>query len=136
MDAATGFAAIALAAVASDRVCTVDEAKALRRELEYRHPYATMDEASMATLFDDLLRRVREDGCEQLVAEAAGSLNAEQRLTAFAVACNLIRSDHVVTAEEQAFVRNLALHLNLDEPTSKGILKVLDTLHCDVLQPH
>lgn len=135
MDAAAGFAAIALAAVASDGVCALDEAKALRRELEYRHPYADMGEAAMANLFDDLLRRVREDGCTQLVQEAAGSLNAEQRLTAFAVACNLIRSDHVVTAEEQAFVKDLARYLNLDVQRSQNIVDVLDILHCDVLQP-
>ena len=135
MDAATGFAAIALAAVASDGVCALDEARAMRRELEYRHPYVAMGEVAMANLFDDLLRRVREDGCTKLVQEAARSLNAEQRLTAFAVACNLIRSDHIVTPEEQSFVKDLAHHLHLDAQKGEEILNVLDILHCDVLQP-
>ena len=47
------FAAICLAAVASDGVVGRDEARSLRIELEFRTPYVGMDEATMAGLFDE-----------------------------------------------------------------------------------
>ena len=135
METGTAFAAIALAAVASDGVCTREEARALRRELEFRHPYVHMDEKAMGTLFDQLLRRIREDGHGALVTEAAGALNHQQQLTAFAVACNLVRSDYRTTPEEEAFLEDLARAMDLDAAERKAIPDVLTILYRDALQP-
>ena len=90
------FAAICLAAVASDGVVGRDEARSLRIELEFRTPYVAMDEATMAALFDDLLERWRKEGSESLVAQAAPCLNQVQRETALAVAIQLVRADRVI----------------------------------------
>ncbi|MDE0647455.1 MAG: tellurite resistance TerB family protein [Cyanobacteria bacterium MAG IRC4_bin_6] len=136
METGTAFAAIALAAVASDGVCTREEARALRRDLEFRYPYVHMDETAMGTLFDQLLRRIREDGHGDLMAEAAGALNRQQQLTAFAVACNLVRSDYRTTPEEEAFLEDLAQAMDLDAAERKTIPDVLTILYRDALQPH
>ena len=48
MNSAQAFAAICLAAVASDGVLGRDEARSLRIELEFRTPYVGMGEAEMA----------------------------------------------------------------------------------------
>ena len=136
METGTAFAAIALAAVASDGVCTREEARALRRELEFRYPYAQMDERAMGTLFDQLLRRIREDGHGDLLTEAAGALDHQQQLTAFAVACNLVRSDYHTTPEEEAFLEDLARAMDLNATDRKTIPHVLTILYRDALQPH
>lgn len=136
METGTAFAAIALAAVASDGVCTREEARALRRDLEFRYPYIHMDETAMGTLFDQLLRRIREDGHGALVTEAAGALNHQQQLTAFAVACNLVRSDYHTTPEEEAFLEDLAQAMGLDAAERRTIPDVLTILYRDALQPH
>ncbi len=136
METDTAFAAIALAAVASDGVCTREEARALRRELEFRYPYSQMNETAMGALFDQLLRRVREDGHGALVAEAAGALNHQQQLTAFAVACSLVRSDYRTTPEEEAFLEDLAQAMDLNAAERTTIPDVLTILYRDALHPH
>jgi len=135
MKTATAFAAIALAAVASDGVCTREEARTLRRDLEFRYPYTHMDETAMGTLFDQLLQRIREEGHGTLLAEAAGALDRQQQLTAFAVACNLVRSDYRTTPEEEAFLEDLAQAMGLDAAERKTIPDVLTILYRDALQP-
>ena len=135
METGTAFAAIALAAVASDGVCTREEARALRRELEFRYPYTHMDESAMGTLFDQLLRRIREDGHGALLTEAASALDQQQQLTAFAVACNLVRSDYRTTPEEEAFLEDLARAMDLDATDRRAIPHVLTILYRDALQP-
>ena len=127
------FAAICLAAVASDGVVGRDEARSLRIELEFRTPYVAMDEATMAGLFDDLLERWRKEGSESLVAQAAPCLNQEQRETALAVAIQLVRADRVIEPEEVKFIDQLASHLALPETMSQQIISVMDILHRDSL---
>lgn len=135
METGTAFAAIAIAAVASDGVCTREEARALRRELEFRYPYSHMDEGTIGTLFDQLLQRIRDDGHGALVAEAAGALNHHQQLTAFAVACSLVRSDYRTTPEEEAFLEDLAQAMGLNAAERTTIFDVLTILYRDALQP-
>ena len=127
------FAAICLAAVASDGVVGRDEARSLRIELEFRTPYVAMDEATMAALFDDLLERWRKEGSESLVAQAAPCLNQVQRETVLAVAIQLVRADRVIEPEEVKFIDQLASHLALPETMSQQIISVMDILHRDAL---
>ena len=136
MDTATAFAAIALAAIASDGICTREEARELRRELEFRHPYVDMDERAMGALFDQLLQRLRGEGHGPLVAEAASTLNHQQQLTAFAVACSLVKSDYRTTPEEEAFLEELAQAMGLNATEHQAILEVLTILYRDALQPY
>ena len=133
MTPAQAFAAICLAAVASDGVLGRDEARSLRIELEFRTPYVAMDEQAMASLFDDLLAIWREEGTEALVSQAVPQLNEQQRETALAVAIQLVRADRVLEPEEHAFITDLAQQLQLPEETSKAIVEVMDMLHRDAL---
>jgi len=127
------FAAICLAAVASDGVVGRDEARSLRIELEFRTPYVGMDEATMAGLFDDLLELWRSEGTEALVAKAAPCLNQVQRETALAVAIQLVRADRIIEPEELKFIDQLAAHLDQPETMSQQIITVMDILHRDAL---
>ena len=127
------FAAICLAAVASDGVVGRDEARSLRIELEFRTPYVAMDETTMAGLFEDLLELWRKEGSDALVTKAATALNQVQRETALAVAIQLVRADRVIEPEEVKFIAHLASQLDLPETMSQQIITVMDILHRDAL---
>ena len=70
------------------------------------------------------------------MAEAAGALNHHQQLTAFAVACNLVRSDYRTTPEEEAFLEDLAQAMDLNAAERTTIPDVLTILYRDALHPH
>ena len=133
MNTAESFAAICLAAVASDGVLGRDEARSLRVELDFRTPYSSMDEDVLVDLFDRLLLLWRQEGTEGLVRKALPQLNLEQRETALAVATQLVRVDRVLEAEELAFLDQLATGLELPEGRAQQILEVMDVLHRDAL---
>ena len=69
------FAAVALAAVACDGRLGLDEAHALRRQLENRSLYSDSSEAAMGELFDRLLLLLREQGVQGLITSALPQLN-------------------------------------------------------------
>ena len=133
MNSAQAFAAICLAAVASDGVLGRDEARSLRIELEFRTPYVGMGEAEMAGLFDELLALWRQHGSESLVGMAVPQLHERQREPALAVAIQLVRADRVLEPEELEFIDKLSKQLDLPEATSQTILQVMDMLHRDAL---
>ena len=89
-DAATAFAAIALAAVSWDGVLTQAGTRALRHTLDYRHPFSDYSDERMVRLMDQLLLQLRRLGPQHLMVEAAAALNADQRSTAFAVAAEIM----------------------------------------------
>ena len=133
MNSAESFAAVCLAAVASDGVLGRDEARSLRIELEFRTPFSSMDDREMTDLFDRLLALWRDQGSEGLVQSALPQLTPPQRETALAVATQLVRADRVVDAEELEFLQSLARNLDLSPGKAELIIEVMDILHRDAL---
>jgi len=133
MNSAESFAAVCLAAVASDGVLGRDEARSLRIELEFRTPFSSMDDREMTDLFDRLLALWRDQGSEGLVQSALPQLTPLQRETALAVATQLVRADRVVEAEELEFLQSLARNLDLSPGKAEFIIEVMDILHRDAL---
>ena len=133
MHASKAFAAIALAAVASDGSMDGEEARALRGQLDHRTPFATLPEATVGAMFDDLLVILRDQGLETLVASAVTSLNPRQRETALAVAAHLVHSDRTVEPAERDFLDQLCSQLELPEGKAAQILEVIEILHRDSL---
>ena len=127
------FAAIALATVACDGVLGKDEAHALRRHLEYRTPYKDRSESEMATLFDQLLKRLRETGSSQLIKEALPQLKQSQKETALAVAAQLVHADRTVTPEEESFLAELAQSVELPQGKAHAVMDAIMALNYDSL---
>ena len=127
------FAAIALAAVGCDGQLGRDEARLLRNQLEFRHPYCGLNEGAMATLFDQLLAVLRTEGWSALVAQAVPELRPDQRETALALAAHLVQADRHVTADEKAFLAELSQRLELPQGRAEAILEVIAILHRDAL---
>ena len=133
MTESEAFAAIALATVACDGVLGKDKAHALRRHLEYRTPYKDRSESEMATLFDQMLKRLRETGSSQLIKEALPQLKQSQKETALAVAAQLVHADRTVTPEEESFLAELAQSVELPQGKAQAVMDAIMALNYDSL---
>jgi hypothetical protein len=133
MTEAEAFAAVALGAVACDGVLGKDEAHALRRQLEYRSPYKDRSEEEMAALFDTLLTVLREQGIDQLIAQALPQLKPHQQETALAVAAQLVHADRQVGAPETDFLNKLGAKLVLPEGRAEAVIGAIMALNRDSL---
>lgn len=128
------FAAIPLAAVCCDSSFDHREGQVVRHQLEPRWPYREMTPEALGALIDGLLRRIREGGWGKMVHAAAEALTAEQRETAFAIATEIIFSNHRVTEEEQRFLSQLAEALPLPPERARRIVEVFYILKLDALR--
>ncbi len=133
MDAATAFAAIALAAVSWDGTLTMAGSRALRHSLDYRLPFQDYGDEKMVQMMNTLLAELRHKGPQHLMVEAAEALDLPQRSTAYAVAAEIMRSDGPLEADEQNILANLANTLQLSNEQTSQVLAVMDLLHADVL---
>jgi hypothetical protein len=134
MEAAKAFAAVALAAVSWDGVLTMAGTRTLRHALDYRVPFRAMGDGDMIALMDELLRQLRSVGAEGLMQAAAPNLSAPQRLTAYAMATEIMRSDGPLQAEERLILEHLAGSLAIAPEAVARILEVMDLLHAAVLE--
>ncbi|QEY33408.1 Tellurite resistance protein TerB [Synechococcus sp. RSCCF101] len=133
MDSLTAFAAIALTAVSWDGVLSQAGSRALRHELDYREPFASMKDGEMVALMDELLERMRRLGVHELMVEAAQALSPEQRRTAYAVAAEIMRSDGPLVEEERCMLGTLATTLSMEPGDAQRISSVMDVLHGSVV---
>ncbi len=133
MDAATAFAAIALAAVSWDGTLTMAGSRALRHSLDYRLPFQHYGDEKMVQMMNTLLAELRHKGPQHLMVEAAEALDRPQRSTAYAVAAEIMRSDGPLEADELNILSNLANTLQLSNEQTAQVLAVMDLLHADVL---
>ena len=130
---AEAFAAIALAAVACDGELAALEARSLRQQLEFRHPFRNYGDDAMGALLDRLLGLLREQGWQSLIRIAAPLLNPEQSETALAVAASLVQADHVESSAELTFLAELRSTLAIDPERGAVIVDVVALLHRDSL---
>lgn len=131
--ASEAFAAVALAAIASDGELSAVEARALRQQLEYRQPFRRLSDQEMGSLLDRVLNQLRGSNCEALIEQATPLLSIAQRETALAVAAHLIHADHIETQAELTFLDQLQEAFGLEPARSTSILEVISLLHRDSL---
>jgi hypothetical protein len=93
-----------------------------------------MGDGDMIALMDELLRQLRSVGAEGLMQAAAPNLSAPQRLTAYAMAAEIMRSDGPLQAEERLILEHLAGSLAIAPEAVARILEVMDLLHAAVLE--
>ena len=132
MTAADAFASIALAAVACNGTLGREEAHALRRQLEHRSLYQGCSDAAMGELFDRLLRLLREDGVQGLIASSLPNLSIHQQRCALAVAAHLVHADRKVTEEETTFLDQLTVQMSLPEGEARMVVTAIEALNSDM----
>lgn len=129
MNVVTAFAAVGLTAVSWDDTLSRAGARAFRHALDYREPYCRMSENEVVLLMDAVLAMRLERGTKVLMLEAAKALTADQALTAYAMASELMRSDGPYSAEERRRLDLLALMLSISQVEAERIDSVFELLH-------
>ncbi len=132
MDSSRALAAVALASVAWDGVMGSAGARALRHSLDYRSPYRERSDQEMIALLNDLLVSLKAQGAEALLLEAGAVLDGPQRLTAFAMAAEIMRSDGPLVEEEQRILDHLSEALQLNAGETSTIMEVMNILHASL----
>jgi hypothetical protein len=135
MNHSEAFASIALAAVFWDGHLTMAGSRALRHALDYRQPFSSLDDGSMVAMMDSLVSNLRAKGAQHMMVEAADQLQPGERMTAFAVAAEIMRSDGAYLDDELNILDNLADVLELDASFTAQVMTVMDALHADLSVP-
>ena len=135
MNVVTAFAAVGLTAVSWDDTLSRAGARAFRHALDYREPYCRMSDNELVLLMDAVLALRMERGNKALMLEAAKVLSADQALTAYAMASELMRSDGAYSAEERRHLDLLALMLSISQVEAERIDSVFDLLHAPWSRP-
>ncbi len=125
MSAAEAFAAIALAAVASDGYLSEEEAQSIPFILSRMKLYEAYSDDMMRRLFDRLLATLQKEGVGALFASAKASLSEELQQTAFAVAADLVLADGVFAEEEKQFLNELQAALEIAPDFADKITDVM-----------
>ncbi|GAB4474728.1 MAG: hypothetical protein OHK0037_35740 [Elainellaceae cyanobacterium] len=119
------YAAIALAAIASDGYLSDEELSGLMNVLNRMQLFRSYSNDIMRRMFDKLFSILRRDGVGVLFATAKDSLPFELKESAFAVATDLILADGRVTQEEQKFLNDLYQALGISEASAEKIVDVM-----------
>jgi len=90
-----------------------------------------MEPYAFGLLISGLLKRFREESWQGLIASAAPLLSPERQEMAFALACQLIHCDRIVSPQEQQFLTVLAQQLQFTTTRAGQILEVCDLLNRD-----
>jgi tellurite resistance protein len=129
LNPAEAFAAITLAATASDGYLSEDEARVIysalsRMKLFRSYPYDVMNR-----MFDRLLTILRRQGLDTLFNTAKESLPHNLREAAFTVATDLVLADGIVTQEEKDFLNDLYQALDIPSELATQIVQVMLIKH-------
>ena len=101
----------------------------LNRERGPRIADRVLGQDDLQPMMDAVLALRMERGNKALMLEAAKVLSADQALTAYAMASELMRSDGAYSAEERRHLDLLALMLSISQVEAERIDSVFELLH-------
>jgi hypothetical protein len=122
---AEAFAAVVLAAVASDGYLASQEVDAVMSSLSRMHLYEGRSVADLQTMMQKLHAALQQAGSAFFLNTAKDALPPELHETAFAVAADLVLSDGVVATDEQAFLALMCQTFELTVDRAQEILSVM-----------
>lgn len=122
---AEAFAAITLAATASDGNLSEEEAGRISSALSRMKLFRSYPNDVMNRMFDSLLGILKRDGIDNLFNIAKESLSPDLREAVFAVATDLVLADGVVTQEEKEFLNDLYYALSISSDIARQIVEVM-----------
>ncbi|TBR57633.1 Tellurite resistance protein TerB [Mastigocladus laminosus UU774] len=122
---AEAFAAITLAATASDGYLSEEEARAISSTLSRMRLFRSYSHDVIIRMFDKLLGILKGDGIDVLFNAAKDSLPNDLREAAFAVATDLVLSDGIVSQEERDFLNDLYQALGISSDIATQIVQVM-----------
>lgn len=125
MSPAEAYAAITLAAIASDGYLADEEVEGFITTLNRMQLFKSYPADVMRRMIDKLFGMLKRDGVGALFNTAKESLPHELQESAFAVATDLVLADGVVTDQERDFLNQLYSALNIPDETAMKIVEVM-----------
>jgi hypothetical protein len=125
MGSAEALASIAMVAIAADGYLAEQEGQDMTMLLSRMALFSNYSNDALHQLLDVVLDRLKDEGPGALVDHAKASLAQDMRETAFAIATDLVLSDHTVTPQEQAFLEDLYRILEIPSDTAQKIVQVM-----------
>ncbi|MDX2239704.1 MAG: tellurite resistance TerB family protein [Leptolyngbyaceae cyanobacterium bins.302] len=122
---AEAYAAITLAAIASDGYLADEEVEGFIASLNRMQLFKSYSGDVMRRMIDKLFGILKREGPGALFGAAKTSLPHEMAASVFAVATDLILADGVVTEEEQSFLNQLYAELDIPEDVALKIVEVM-----------
>ncbi len=122
---AEAFAAITLAATASDGYLSEEEARAISSTLSRMRLFRSCSHDVIIRMFEKLLGVLKGEGIDFLFNAAKDSLPNDLREAAFAVATDLVLTDGVVSQEERDFLNDLYQALGISSDIATQIVQVM-----------
>lgn len=122
---AEAFAAIALAATASDGFLSDEETLGISVTLSRMKLFRSYSNDVMTRMLDKLLSILRRRGIDALFNIAKECLPQDLRESAFAVATDLVLVEGIVTQEEQEFLNDLYQALGISRDVAIQIVQVM-----------
>ncbi|MGB3201286.1 MAG: tellurite resistance TerB family protein [Nodosilinea sp.] len=122
---AEALASIALVAIAADGYLAEQEGQDMTMLLSRMALFSSYSSEALQRLFDLLLMRLKREGPGALINQARGVLPPDLRETAFAIATDLVLSDRTVTPQEQSFLEDLCVILDIPKPMAQQIVQVM-----------
>lgn len=119
------YASIMILAIASDGYLADEELDAITSHLSRMHLFQHFRPDTMRRMYSKLFDILREDGAELILESAKETLPIELRESAFAMCCDLILADGVMSQEEQHFLKRLYQALEIPQEAADRILSVM-----------
>lgn len=119
------FAAISLAIIAADGYISDEEAQSLAIDLAKRKFFDKYTAKQMNSIFQKLVKIIKNDGVEALVEKSRDSLPYELRETAFAVAIDLALADGHLDNSEKDILTKIQQHLGISDDVATKIIDVI-----------
>lgn len=122
---AEAFAAITLAAYASDGYLSEEETREFTATLSRMKLFRSYPNDVMNRLSDKLLGILQRDGINTLFDIAKESLPPDLREAAFAVTADLVLASGIVTEEENSFLNDLYQALGISRDIAIQVVQVM-----------
>ncbi|WP_228052468.1 tellurite resistance TerB family protein [Nodosilinea sp. LEGE 07298] len=125
MSPAEALASIALVAIAADGYLAEQEGQDMTMLLSRMALFSSYSSEALHRLFNHLLMRLKQEGPGALINQAKVVLPPDLRETAFAIATDLVLSDRTVTPQEQSFLEDLYVILDISKAMAQQIVQVM-----------
>lgn len=125
LDKKEGFAAVAVAAVASDGDVSPEEVQRIAIDLMTLKTFRKADLRDLANILNKVAGLAKKRGIGPVLQAAKASLNPDELAAGFFVAVDLVLADGVVEENEKKFLEELQRTIGMDDATATKIAEVV-----------
>lgn len=119
-----GVAALAMLAMYADDHIAPEEDAMLRARLCQFPLFEDIPDADLGHILATIEKRIRAQGADRTIGEAASVVQPHLRATAFLLASEIVAADGHVALQESTYLARLKKELHVDDRTADRIFEV------------